>query len=610
MARRRGILWIVVAGLAMYESVLLASGLFLGSVGLLRAPAPLVLWSVVAAGFLVLAARGAGSVWAAGRSALHGVRLRPVDLLLGPAALATALLMGLQVARDWIEGTIAFDALSYHIPRVLLWARHGDFRPTLSPVWQQVGLPVGGDVLLLPGVVLGIGWLGAAWTTVWLSLGAAAAVFAATRLLGAGRRPSLVAALAFLSFPAVGFRLVDVSSDMAAAFPLLAAWVLATRARSLAEGAFLFPALAGAAIACKANVAPAVLVLAAGLFASRFRGFADWRALAAASAGAAAAALLCAASYLPVWRLFGDLVGGPEGRDLVSYLRGTAGVVHAALFGLLHWAVEPFALVPEPPRFDWLDSVGLDRLYQALGAGTRERWYPLVDATTNRSGVFPFLASPVLLALLPKGRRLKGALLFLALLLALFAPLNPNCYASRFSVVLLAAFAVLWGAAAQRSTALVALLVSAGLVVEARTLGWRDLPRFADRQAPDRNARVAAAVGSQTLLLLSGALSVDAKVAGRRADVRIDYLACPPDGDWVRHFERARRESPWLLLNDNAPQVATGPSFATTLAPPCPGVAVPALQQALTAAGWRPAFEENGYQVWSAVPATGADVPR
>ena len=31
----------------------------------------------------------------------------------------------------------------------------------------------------------------------------------------------------------------------------------------------------------------------------------------------------------------------------------------------------------------------------------------------------------------------------LALLLALFAPVNPNCYASRFSIVLLAAFAVL-----------------------------------------------------------------------------------------------------------------------------------------------------------------------
>ncbi|HQR68591.1 MAG TPA: hypothetical protein PLB02_14470, partial [Thermoanaerobaculia bacterium] len=324
---------------------------------------------------------------------------------------------------------------------------------------------------------------------------------------------------------------------------------------------------------------------------------------AAAAAGTAVAALVCIASYLPVWRLFGDLFGGQEGRNLAAHLRGPAGVAQATLFNVLHWSVEPLALVPEPPRFDRLDAAGLGRWYLALGAGTRERWYPVIDATTNRSGVFPFLALPWLLALLPKGKRLGGTLVFLGLLLALFAPLNPNCYASRFSVVLLAAFAVLWGVAAARTPALVTLLVLASLVVEARHLGWRDLPRLSDRRAPDRNARVAAAVGSETLLLMTGSLSVDAKLAGRRADVRFEYLSCPPDGDWAGLFTRVRQESRWLLLNNNAPDVATGPSYDSTRGRPCPHLPVAALQQSLAEAGWRPAFEENGYQVWTAVPA-------
>ncbi len=606
LALRRGIVWTVVAGLALYESALLVFGLLLGYVDLLEAPWPLALWCLAALALLGLAAWGVGPFWNAARAALASLRLRPGDAFLGLATLATAYLVGLQIARDWTEGAVTFDSLSYHIPRVLQWAWHGSFRPWPTAVWQQVGLPVGGDVVLLPGVLLGIGWLGGAWTTVWLSLGAAAAVFAATRELGAGPRPSFVAALAFLSFPAVGPRLGDVSSDMAAAFPLLAAWVLTTRARSLREGVFLFPALCGVGVACKANVAPAVLVLAVALFGRRFRAvLAERRAVAAAAGGTLFAALVCAGSYLPVHRLFGDFVGGGEGRVLISYLRGPVGVVRATLFGVVHWSVEPLALVPEPPRFNLLDAAGVDRLYDALGAGTRESWYPAINPETNRSGIFPFLALPWLLAALPRGKRLSGALLFLALLVALFAPLNPNCYASRFVVVLLAAFAVLWGVAAARSPALVTLLLIGSLAVEARYLRWRDLPDFQARPAPDLSARIAAAVGSRTLWLLSGSLSVDAQIAGRHADVRFEYLSCPPDGDWARLFAHARQESPWLLLNVNSPDVATGPGYESALGHPCPHVPVSSLQGALEEAGWQLAFEESGDQLWKAAPAGG-----
>ena len=605
LAPRRGFVWTVVAGLVLYQSVLLSVGLLLGHLGLLRAPWPLVFLSLVTALLLALAVKGAGPAVMAARAALTGIRPRAVDAGLGVAALITTYLIGLQVARDWTVGTVNFDSLSYHIPRALLWAWHGDFRPWPAAVWQQVGLPVGADAVLLPGVFLGIGWLGGSWTTAWLSLGAAAAVFAATRSLGAGRRASLVAALAFFSFPAVGPRLVEVNSDIAAAFPLLAAWVLVTRSGSMAEAAFLFPVLCGVGVACKANVAPAVLVLAIALLSKRLRALvSDWRPLAAAIGGTLLAVLFCAGSYLPVYRLFGDLVGGSEGWGHASLRQGTAGEARAALFGTLHWLVEPSALVSEPPRFDLLDRVGIGRAYRALGAGTRERWYPAIDPNTNRSGVFPLLVLPWLLAALPKGRRLAGALVFLGLLLALFAPLNPNCYASRFSIVLLGAFAVLWGFRAASSPALVVTLLLASLVVDSVFLQWRIVPRLADARAPGRNARIAVAVGSHTLWLATGSLSSDSHIAGRRADVHFEYLSCPPDGDWTRRFAEIRGVSPWLLLNINTSVLNIGPGYSSALGPPCRGLPVADLQHALEMAGWHPAFEEFGYQVWSAENGT------
>gem|GEM_PF-1864193 len=605
-APRRGVVWTIVAGLALYETALLTFGFLLGYLGLLRAPGPLVLWSFLGALLLALAVRNLGSTWKAARAALAGVRPRPVDAFLGLVVLATAYIIGLQVARDWTVGTVNFDSLSYHIPRALLWSWHGDFRPWPAPYWQQVGHAIGGDVLLLPGVFLGIGWVGASWTTVWLSVGAAAAVFAAARSLGIGRRPSFVAALAFFSFPVVGMRLVDVNSDMAAAFPIVAAWALVVRARSSAEAAFLFPALCGVGVASKANVAPAVLVLAIALFGRRLRTvLLDWRALTAAAVGIVVAALFCAGSYLPIYRLFGDLMGGGEGRGLSSYREGPKKMERMVLLGTLQWLFEPFALVPESRRIYILhDVVKIERVYRAFGASVNQDWYPAIHPHKNRSGVFPLLALPWLLAALPKGRRLGAGLLFLAVLIALFAPINPNIWSPRFSVVLLAAFAVFWGFRAVRSPGLVPVWLLAALVVDAVFLGapnLRELNRL--RRAPDWNAPIAAAVGSHTLWLLNGPMTADAQIAGRRADVCFAYLTCPRDGDWKRLFAGIRETSPWLLLNNNVKEVGTGPGYLSAFGPPCPNVPVVKLQNALSETGWRLAFGDYGYQVWSAEPA-------
>ena len=598
-APRRGVVWTVVAGLAVYEFSLLYFGFTLGYLGLLRAPGPLVFWSLVATLLLALAVRGAGPTWRAARAALRDVRPRPVDALLVLVILVALYLIAWQIAVDWIVGTQNFDSLSYHIPRALIWSWHGDFRPWPAAYWQQIGHAIGGDVVLLPGVFLGIGWVGSCWTTAWLSFGAAAAVFAVTRSLGVGRRPSFIAAAAFFSFPAVGMRLVDVNSDMAAAFPLIAAWALVARARSTAEAAFLFPALCGVGVASKANVAPAVLVLAIALFAARLpKVLQDGRVLTAAVAGIFVAALLCVGSYLPIYRLFGDLMGGAEGRNLSSYREGPGKMAQVLLFGTLQWLVEPLAVVPEPPRFSILH-----RVYGAFGVTTDENWYPRIDPHTNRSGVLPLVALPWLLAALPKGRRLLGGLLFLALLIVFFAPVSPNLYAPRFAVVPLAAFAVFWGLRAARSSGLVAAWLLAALIVDAVFLvapSLRELNRA--RRAPDWNAPIAAAVGSHTLWVLNGPLTLDARIAGRRANVRFNYLTCPRDDDWERLFAGIREASPWLLLNNNVQYLQTGPGYYSAFGPPCPNVPVIKLQHALWETGWRLVFGDYGYQIWSAEP--------
>ena len=116
------------------------------------------------------------------------------------------------------------------------------------------------------------------------------------------------------------------------------------------------------------------------------------------------------------------------------------------------------------------------------------------------------------------------------------------------------------------------------------------------------NAPIAAAVGSHTLWMLNGPMTWDARIAGRRADVRFAYLTCPPDGDWERLFSSIRETSPWLLLNNNVTEVGTGPGYSSAFGPPCPYVPVVKLQKALSETGWRLAFGDFGYQVWSAEP--------
>jgi len=184
--------------------------------------------------------------------AIRAVRYRPMWKDIPIVAAIALLILNLHrqvVGVDWSLGTGSFDSLGYHIPRALLWSWHGNFKPWRASVFQQIGAAYGGAATLLPLIFLGCGWLGAAWTAAALAVGAATAVFVIGKSFGLTDRAALIAFLAFLSFPAVGLRFGDVSTDIAATFPVLAAVVFFRTAPTLQQGVFRFVALVGLGVA-------------------------------------------------------------------------------------------------------------------------------------------------------------------------------------------------------------------------------------------------------------------------------------------------------------------------------------------------------------------------
>jgi hypothetical protein len=458
--------------------------------------------------------------------------------------------------------------------------------------------------MLLPGVLAGVGWLGAAWTGMCLSVGGAAAVFDAVRFQGSDRRSALIAALAFLSFPAVGLRLIDVNTDIAAAFPLLAAWVLVHRAASLREAMLVLPVLLGAGIACKPNVAFVGALLAAVILFPRVPALVyDRQALASLLSGTILAGLLCLGSFAPVYWLFGDFMGGPNGRQLSTVAHGDwGGAARSTAFGTAHWIVEPFCVLPEAKRDEVLDRLGVGRVYKALGAGTRTGWYPTMDRERNASGLFPVLALPWLLAALPPGRRLLAGGMFLGGLVAQFGPFVINEFGSRFMVPLLGGFAILWGVRARFSPRLVLALLVAALVVDLHSIPhyWAALRGASNRSEP--NEAIAARVGNETLLVIPEVFSTEAQHSGRRHPIRFEYLSCPLNGNWPELFRAARQRSRWILMSTKE-SLGPGPSYPSRLGPPCPAVPNVHVTRALLEAGWQIVLEEPGYQLWTS-PAT------
>jgi hypothetical protein len=587
-ASKHGFSWCLVAGLVMYQVSLFTITLSLGHLGLL---APVYYRTVMVAlsGILVLAgAAGAPSLI----RAIGAIRYTPTWMDIPVVACVAVLLLNLHrqvVGVDWSLGTGSFDSLGYHIPRALLWSWHGNFEPWRASVFQQIGAAYGGAATLLPLIFLGCGWLGAAWTAAALAVGAATAVFVIGKSFGLSDRAALIAFLTFLSFPAVGLRFDDVSTDIAAAFPVLAAVVFFRTAPTLQEGVFWFLALVGLGAATKQYAAFAVIPIGVALLVPHGKAVFRLRVLRAGIIGGLLASVFVLLSLLPIYKLFGDFAGGSRAWRLSTLRGGYYDVFRTTAFTLVNWAAEPLGVLPIHYRDQVFYALRLDRLYELLWVKPQD-WLPHFDQEHTRGGVVPLLALPWLILGVERGYRRIVAALFLLLCVAQFSPLAVNHVGARFAILPLAAFALLWGVRAQTWPLVVSLVVLCSLLAGREYLKVKGesslLPHYRAEKEPYRD--VAALVKDETLLLLAQPLSVDALVAGRLAQTRFQYVSCPLDGDWVRQFQESKQQSRWFMfLVSDQPTVIPGPSFESTLGPPCRAITIDQLKRWLDAAGWK-----------------------
>lgn len=589
-----------VTGVALYQLLLLASGVLLGTLGLLKSG---TFTAVLLAASVILAP-------AAWHNRVHPNFSAPMTLWntrRGKAALLLAALclltLSSEVIFDFIRGTRHSDGLWYHIPRVLTWLSQGDFTPWPTPVAAAVGLPVGADLLLLHGMLLGLGWKGAGWVTFLLTVGAAAAVYLIAVEHHLPRWQAAMAALLFASFPAIGLRVWSINSDIAAAFPALAAYLLLRRVDDTRIALTLFLLLNGVAAACKPTVIlPALLLGAAGLWQQRQR-LARLRSPALPTAAVLAAAALVMLSYLPVYRAFGDFLGGDYSR--AHRATGLADFARSVAMHTLHWVLEPLGYLGRFSETAWNEPLRM--LYNVFGGAfdvLPEDWKPYPGQDTACTGLAPALALPLLFAGLAPRRRLAALALFACAYLPLSGMILPQPYAARYNLILLAGVAMLWATARcfRRGrgrwflAGLVALNLSALLGVVAINIylaetSWslRDEDHYLSDG--DRLAIAVSLAGRPLLVMAESSAetsSMDALLVGPQPAFPLAYVMCPPGGDWPAMLEQAARRSPWLaLVHHGRPTLNPGPQFPRPGEDTCPGLSVRQVEEALEQAGWR-----------------------
>jgi len=600
-AAKRGFAWCVMVGALLYHLFNFGTVLILGTAGALTVQNfRCAMWAYAGIAGLAAIVRLPSLV-----RAVVGIRYRPsiVDLPLAAAAWLVARLLCHDARFNWTEGPTLFDAMNYHIPRALQWIWHGSIEPYRTSIWQQVGHAYGGTASAVTPVFYGCGWLGSAFNTEVYSIGAAAAVFVSARALGLSGRGAWAAALAFMSFPAVGLRLADVSTDIAASFPVLAGTALFLARDSLAQGAFRFVALVGLGTACKQYVAFPAVPIAVMLFAPHVRELLSRRCLTAIAAAGLVGITMCALSFYPIYRLFGSFTGGSSATGLTTFGVGIPGMIDALQSTFISWLFEPLGGLPDQQRAAVFYGLHVADLFRMFFIDTDPNG-PRLDHEHVRSGILPVIFLPWLLLGVKRGHRMFALLGFLAICLFQFSPLARNHVGARFAIIPLAAFALLWGARASRSAlsgVLVACCVVVALWCDHRYLtGWH---AWTDSYNPDKedNLDVATAVKSDTILVLSSELSTHAFIAGRLGNVRFEYFNCPPDGEWVKALTEAKAGYRWFLFSRISKQTVPGPTYQTTLGEPCSSISLDDLRAWLTTAGWSPALTTASHnELWTA----------
>ena len=546
----------LVFGLALYEFLLLSIGLVLGLTSHLT---PTAYTAATCFAALVLA----GQSWRNGFHLGLATVTRWLRTRRGTAVLLLAVLLAIVFALELIfdatYGTRHNDALMYHIPRVIFWLQHQGFEPWTTPNWEQLALPMGANLILGSKILLGSGWKGLGYVTCLLSVGAIACVFLAAREFRLTGWHAAMAAILFGSFPAVGLRIWAVNSDMAAAFPVLASFVVLHRVRDPKNGIAFFLVLNGIAIACKPTVAPYALLLACvSLWQCRHK-IAGIRQVAIPCAALVLSAAIVISSYWPVYAAFSDFLGGDHGRS--KKIATLAEFAYALAMSSGHWLLEPLGYLT-PIMEEWVKEVART-VYNLLGARMDhlpESWKPWPAQDISHTGLTAIFFLPILLYYLPLRARMPATLLFFLGFISVSGMLWYTPYNSRYTVVLLAGYALLWGATGlfKRGksrwvlTALCALNIFALLGVVA-VRGYVDITvkmqpgGTHDYLSAEDRATIATSTGGSPLSVMADD-TLDALLWGTEINYKIEYVNCPADGNWVQELRDTSRKSNWLAV--------------------------------------------------------------
>jgi hypothetical protein len=413
----------------------------------------------------------------------------------------------------------------------------------------------------------------------------------------------LLAALAFLSFPTVLLRSKGVNTDIAAAFPVLAAIAFLRSCRSINKAVFLFVALCGIGIAAKQYVLfPAAVVALVFVYQSFQKLRNRWTFL-AASAGAAVGLFIIFLSYYPVYLAFGDINGG--NKDLSNIGRGFKGVLESLGYTSINWLCEPFSIGSKAQAEYLFDLFRIEDLYRIIGMSLSKGSISGFNGNEMRSGVLSLVFLPWLIFGVKRGYRLIAVLGFLVLVVAQMAPLSLN-FTGRFVLVPLAAFAVLWGARAERSQLLVSLCIIAAFLITREKVGlrswWPEYRKelffsYADCKDLDRYTK------GDTLWLLARPLATDARVVSRTGGgSKFEYIACPEEGDWVSHLKSSKDLYQWLGFYPEQGVMASGPIYNSLFRKrSCFGLGLTAddFRVALKEAGWESVTRLGcGLELW------------
>jgi len=611
-APHRGLAWCMVAGIALYQVILLSVLLTLGHLEILFPPYYRAALAT-AASVMLVAAIISVPAWL---RAIAAIRYRPklVDVVLAVTIAVFLRMTWWEIRFDWTDGPFTFDSLAYHIPRVAMWSWHGNFHPYQTAVWHQIGYVVGGSGTVLPLTLMGRGWLGGAWTGLVMAWASMAAVFVIARTFNLSGRSALMGALALGACPVVGMRMSDITTDICAAFPVLAGVVLFLTLTRLRNGIFCFIVLSGVGVASKQYVAFPVFVLSLVLFLPRAKEILSRREnVLSLLAGTAVAGVTCLLSFYPIYEAFGTITGGEEARVLVSWNYGWQEVRHVTLKMLVNWLLEPLSVfhllaylsyVPAELSQRLSDSLGVPWVYSLLD--NHETWYPIFTPFNTRSGLLPLLLFPWLIMAVPRGRRLMVTGLFILLYISQTSIVVTNYFAARFVVILLAAFALLWAARAERNPFVVSLFVFLGIYAEYRYVAVYHkeyIPYSLQREflgAADPYIKQ-----GEFFWLISTALANDGRWTGKLGQYRFKYTICPKDGDWVSHFKKLGGESRWLILQGNGEQFKPGPTWDSLLTHECKPEKISTLRTWLKEAGWHHKIAlPDLYELWTTDPAS------